>query len=434
MPDREISTASPKESVMEIRSTKLHRFYFSKLSNPYLFYLFLCNFGILFVGMGLFPILPLYAGNFGASPATIGIYLALTYAAITAGSMTTSWMASRFTRKRVYVVMGLAGIPALVLMGQAQALWQVILLTAIIWFTGGVGLSLTNVYTGLFAAESSRGRSFGMLALAQPLGAVLGGLVIARVISWQGYPWMFVALAAVWSLWPFIAIFKIHDRVAISTATKNKATALVSLRSIGTFQLLAAAALLSALTISVGRLGLSLSMDAHDFSASAVSSANVVAGLVTLPLVFLMGTLSDRFGRKQMLMLSYLITAGSVLALIVAAQLWHFWLAAAMSVAAMTATRSLGPALATDLLSPSALDRGLPWINAVNWIAGIVGFAVSGYGMEVLGANSLYLLAAAVTGVAVLALSMICCERRAAGQGEFAWQCQTFYPSLDTQH
>lgn len=419
MPDREISTASPKESVMEIRSKKMHRFYFSKLSNPYLFYLFLCNFGILFVGMGLFPILPLYAGNFGARPATIGIYLALTYAAITAGSMTTSWMASRFTRKRVYVVMGLAGIPALVFMGQAQALWQVILLTAIIWFTGGAGLSLTNVYTGLFAAESSRGRSFGMLALAQPLGAVLGGLAIARVINWQGYPSMFIALAAVWSLWPFIAIFKIHDWVAIATATKNKATALISLRSIGTFQLLAAAALLSALTISVGRLGLSLSMDAHDFSASAVSSVNVVAGLVTLPLVFLMGTLSDRFERKQMLMLSYLITAGSVLALIVVA---------------MMATRSLGPALATDLLSPSALDRGLPWINAVNWIAGILGFAVSGYGMEVVGANSLYLLAAAVTGVAVLALSMIRCERRSTSQGEFAWQCQTFYPSLDTQH
>lgn len=419
---------------MEVRSTKLHRFYISKLGNPHLFYLFLCNFGILFVGMSLFPILPLYAGNFGASPAMIGIYLALTYAAITAGSITTSWMAGRFTRKRTYVVMGLAGIPALVLMGQAQALWQMILLTAIIWFTGGVGLSLTNVYTGLFAAESSRGRSFGMLALAQPLGAVLGGLVIARVISWQGYPWMFVALAVVWSLWPFVAIFKIHDRAAISTATKNKDTAPVSLRSIGTFQLLAAAALLSALTISVGRLGLSLSMDAHDFSASAVSSANVVAGLVTLPLVCLMGTLSDRLGRKQMLMLSYMISAGSVLALIVAAQLWHFRMAAAMSVAAMTATRSLGPALATDLLSPNALDRGLPWINAVNWIAGIIGFAGSGYALEALGASSLYLLAAAMTGVALIALSLIRCERQPTGPGEFAWQCQTFSPKLRAQH
>lgn len=424
--------AESKELAQEVPAPTPH--YLGKLSNSALFYLFLCNFGILFVGMGLFPILPLYAGNFGASPATIGIYLALTYAAITAGSMVTGWMAGRFTRKGTYVAMGLIGIPALVLMGQAQALWQVVILTGIIWFTGGVGLSLTNVYTGLYAAESSRGRSFGLLALAQPLGAVLGGLVIARMVSWGGYPWMFVALAAVWTIWPLVAIFKIRDRAATASPIKEKGAAQVSLRSIATFQLLVAAGLLSALTISVGRLGLSLSMEAQNFSPSAVSSANVVAGLATLPLVALMGALSDRFGRKQMLLVSYLITAGSVLALIVAAQLWHFWLTAAMSVAAMTATRSLGPALATDLLSPQALDHGLPWINATNWIAGIIGFAGGGYAMEALGANQLYLVAAAVTGVALIALSLIRCERRATSQSEYGWQCQTYSPTLGTGH
>ena len=399
-------------------------------SRSVLFYLFLCNFAILFVGMGLFPLLPLYAGEFGASPTLIGVYLALTSAAVTAGSMVTGWLSTRFTRRGTFVAMGLLGIPALVLMGQAQALWQVIVLTGIVWFTGGVGLSLSNVYTGLYAAESSRGRSFGLLAAAQPLGAVLGGLVIARIIGWQGYAGMFIALATVWALWPLAAIFKIRDRKATANKDKDKEIVPVSLRSVATFQLLAGAVLLSGLAISVSRLGLSLSMEAQSFSPGAVSGANVVAGLVSLPLVLLMGALSDRFGRKQMLVLSTVITAGSVLTLVAADQLWHFWLTAALSVAAMTATRTLAPALATDLLAPEALDRGLPWINASGWLAGVIGYAGAGYAMDTLGANNLYLLAATVTGAALLLIGLIRCKRQAVGRDIFAWQCQTFSPAV----
>jgi predicted MFS family arabinose efflux permease len=55
--------------------------------NKQLIYLFLCNFSILFIGFGLFPLLPLYAAEFGASASFIGFYLAVTYIAISVGSI-----------------------------------------------------------------------------------------------------------------------------------------------------------------------------------------------------------------------------------------------------------------------------------------------------------------------------------------------------------
>ena len=47
--------------------------------------LFLSSVIVLFVGMGLFPVLPLYAAQLGASRTTIGLLFSLMYAANSAG-------------------------------------------------------------------------------------------------------------------------------------------------------------------------------------------------------------------------------------------------------------------------------------------------------------------------------------------------------------
>ena len=113
--------------------------------------LFLCNFAILFVGFGVFPLLPVYAARFGATPTLIGFYLAATYLAITLGTLLTGWLSGRVPRKVVFVTAGVLGVLALFLMGQATTFWQVVLLTGVVWFTGGIGLSLVSVFIGLHA-------------------------------------------------------------------------------------------------------------------------------------------------------------------------------------------------------------------------------------------------------------------------------------------
>ena len=373
-------------------------------SKNILVYVFLCNFAILFVGMGLFPLLPLYAAEFGANSALIGIYMAITYISISMGTMLTGWLSEHWSRRKTYLSAGLIGIPALVLLGQASALWQVILLTSVVWFAGGIGLALANVYTGLHANKESRGKAFSLVALASPVGAVIGGMLVGRVVEWQGYPIMFVMTAVVWSLWPVVALLKLKEDPAVKAVKKTSGTAVLRENSDNVFVLILLGVLFSALTISVARLGLSLTMKAQLFTPSQISSATAIGGLVTIPVTLGIGSLSDRLGRKRFLMLSYLVAAIGALTLGFSHQLWHFWIASSLLLAARSSNGSIASALATDLLAPEALGRSLPWVHTMNWVASVIGFAGTGFGIETLGTVGLLL---AATTASIFAAGML---------------------------
>ena len=227
--------------------------------------LFLSNFAILFVGFGVFPLLPVYAAGFGATPTLIGFYLAATYMAITLGNLLTGWLSGRVRRKVVFVTAGVIGALALFLLGQATTLWQVVLLTSVVWFTGGVGLSLVSVFIGLHADEGSRGKWFSLVALTNPLGAVIGGLAVGWMVAWRGYPLMFSMLGLVYAVWPVVGLWKVQDK-PVTKAIKPEAAKLASLRSNRSYHMLLLAVLLSAMTVSVVRIGQSLSMQAIHFS------------------------------------------------------------------------------------------------------------------------------------------------------------------------
>jgi MFS family permease len=355
--------------------------------------LFLCNFAILFIGFGLFPLLPVYATGFGATPSMIGVYLALTYIAISLGAMLPGWLSGRISQKVVFVAAGFLGAPALILLGNAIKFWQVIVLTGTVWFTGGVGISLVSVFTGRFADKDQRGKWFSLIALTTPLGAVIGGATVAWLVEMQGYRVMFTALALVYALWPLVGLLQVRDIPASPTLPPKSGNAL-QVRPGRTFTLLLLSVLLVAMTISISRLGLSLSMKARLFSPAAIAGANAVGGLVTIPFVLGLGLLSDRVGRKLLLAFASLLAALSTVLLISANQLWHFWVVSAAVLVARSISGSLASALATDILAPEVLGKALPGLNSLNWVAGVLGFAGSGYVMETLGRNSLYLMAA----------------------------------------
>jgi MFS family permease len=376
-------------------------------NNQRLVYLFTCNLVILFVGMGLFPLLPLYAAQFGATPTVIGLYYAVMYIASVAGTIATGWLAQRFPAKGLFAAAGGLGVVALVLLGQATALWQVVLLTALVWLGGAIGIPMVGVLTGKLADGGSRGKSFTLMYLAYPLGAVLGGTTVGRLVAWQGYPLMFVVLGAVWAIFPIVGLLAARGapgpRPTSPAAREDEAST-----GLGrTFFVLLVAFLLSAIAVSTGRLGTSLSMQALSFSPGAVASTATVSGLATIPLALLIGALSDRLGRKRFLMLGYLLAAGGALTLSMASELWHFWLAATLMMVAFCTNFAVASALATDILAPESLSRGLPWLSAMDSLASILSFAGTGYVMDTWGETPLYLAAAGVALMAVLQLARL---------------------------
>jgi MFS family permease len=373
--------------------------------NKQLSALFVSNFAILFVGFGVFPLLPIYAARFGATPSMIGVYLALTYVAISLGTLLPGWLSQRVSQKAVFVTAGLFGVPALILLGYAAEFWQVVALTGIVWFTGGVGIALVGVFTGRSAAPDQRGKWFGFIALATPLGAVIGGTAVGWLVESQGYKVMFSVLGLDYAVWPLIGLLLVREPKALRPASAGTRIA-GRVRTGRTFTLLVWTVLLVAMTISISRLGLSLSMKANLFSPAAIARTNVVGGLITIPFVLGLGLLSDRVGRKVLLASAYLLAALSTLLLLRADQLWHFWIASAAVLVARSLSASLASALATDILAPETLGKALPRLSSMNWVGGSLGFAGSGFVIETLGEHSLYWIATlfALAAVAIIGL------------------------------
>jgi hypothetical protein len=69
-----------------------------------------------------------------------------------------------------------------------------------------------------------------------------------------------------------------------------------------------------------------------------------------------------------------------------------------------TVNDSMAGAVATDLLPRAALQRALPRLKAMNWLAGVFTFAGAGYAIEALGTTAIFLASALVALAAAGAL------------------------------
>jgi MFS transporter, DHA1 family, tetracycline resistance protein len=368
-------------------------------------HLFLMNLVTFTAGNGLLPLLPVYARQLGASESLAGLYLASTFAALTVGMMLTGWAAGRVALRRLYLTAVLLAALFFWLAGQATTAGTMTLFTAVVWFCGGVQVTTIHLTIGHAADPASRGRSFSWMYLALPLGALIGGLSLGPLADGLGYRMMFslVGLTHL-SLVPlaFLALAA-KPLSPASPAQPEPATANLS----PAFRLLLTTAFLFNIAVFVGRLGTSLQMETFGFSATAVSSTAAIGGLVSLPFIFWFGALSDRLGRRRFLAINYLTTIVGVLILSQAVTLTQFWLASACLSLAIYPNGAVLSALATDLLRPANLNKGLSLMSMTGSVAAIIGLAVTGYLFHWLGVGNTFGLAAVLAAVATGLLTLL---------------------------
>lgn len=366
------------------------------LKNKQIRYLFLSSFAVLFTGMGLFPLLPLYAAKFGATNSLIGVYFAIMYVANTLGPVVTAWLISRFAKRSVFIAGALVGLPALLLLGLAQNLVQVIILTSLVWFAGGVVMSLVSIFTGLYARDDSRGKAYSLMSMVGPLGALVGGAVLGQLVGRYGYPLMFLVLGLVWMAIPLIGWFGLKEAPAgqVSGAPVPSAGSTGALGA--GFARLLAIIFLGSMSVNVSRLGVSLSMQAAHFSPEAISGASMLGGLAAIPFTLAIGALADRLGSKHFLFISYLLMLGSALLLVGAANEWQYWLASILSTLAFSVSGAMAQSLTGEVVPASALSKGLAWLGTFGAAANILCFAVGGLLFDLLGLPTVFLIAAGV--------------------------------------
>lgn len=235
---------------------------------------------------------------------------------------------------------------------------------------------------GLFAENSQRGKVFGLLGTTTPVGAVIGRLAAGPIADHWGFPTLFVIFAIVAGLVPLTAS-ALDDKPSARRA--NAARALKPSTPGAGFHLLLVASVATGTALFVGRLSTSLAMNEQGFLSSAISSTTAVGGLVALPLPMLLGWLSDRTGRKWVLAGCYLAGAAGLGLLSASESLGQFWMVSSLLSIMSSSGSSVGSALIADLVPRAALGNGLSAFNAMSWIGGMIGFAVTGYVIQIAG-------------------------------------------------
>jgi len=147
----------------------------------------------------LLSLLPIYVRQLGVNATATGFYLALVFAALALGTLSSGWLSARFQRHKGFIIWAnLLSAPAAYLMGQADHIATLTLLTCTVWFLGGIQLTMVNILTGLQAEKSERGRSFGVIGVAPVVGGLLGGLSAGPIVEHGGFAGLFVAAALVY--------------------------------------------------------------------------------------------------------------------------------------------------------------------------------------------------------------------------------------------
>jgi MFS family permease len=266
----------------------------------------LCYLAVFAMGNGFLPLMPIYAEKLGGTKESAGFYLAFAFLCVSGGALVGGRL-SDITRHRRFALAaaGIAEVPATWLVGKVQNIWQLALATGAGWLFLGTTLGIVGAIVGKQAARNERGRLFGILGMTVSLGSLLGGLTFGRMADAWGYPGTFTIAALFMAIVPAAAILLVDKgeaRPVKEDSAPGRETRWVS----GAFLLLLVAATLAWVIAGVGNLGRSLSMNEKGFSNAAITTTAAVGGIVSLPFPLVLGWISDRAGRRTVILASFL--------------------------------------------------------------------------------------------------------------------------------
>ncbi len=356
------------------------------------------------LGNGLLPILPVYAAHLKADHTSTGIYLALTYAALIIGILLAGFIADRWQRRqRLLVVACFACAPSVWLMGQVAQYWTLVFATCVAWFLAGMALSMVNILAGLMAKPEQRGRVFSLLALTVAIGTLLGGATTGPIADRWGFPTLFSMLAAFAILAPVASLFLPEITVSAAIGRNQSGKGRLPRASI----IFLFAVFLGSCAAFSGVLTTSVVMHSQMFKAAAISGTAAVRGACTIPLIILLGRLSDRYSRKNLLLLCFSSAIMGLLILVYSTKLWQFWFSAVFLGTFNMGTRGIGGAWITDMVPRNLIGRAQSLFNGVALAGGIVGFALTGFVLQTFGAETLLILGIGLVIAAILMLLKI---------------------------
>ena len=356
-------------------------------------------------GEMIYPILPLFLTETLRAPATVvGLIEGVAVGASTAIGGISGWLSDRLGRRKPVAFVGYA-LTALTrpLIAAAQV-WQVVLGAR---FAERFGKGIRNAPRDALLAESTahefRGRAFGFERAMDSAGAVIGPLVALLLVGWasmsartifliSGIP---AALAAL-----LILTVPERRRNDVAPAGKLKFSLAGTTREYKRLLFVTAVFGLANsanafLILRSQQLGLD-----HTGTILAYTLYNAIASLASMPA----GAASDRFGRRNVLIVGFAIYAVSYVGFGAANASWLVWPLFALYGLFPALTDGVGKAMAVDSAGTAGRATVIGIYSMVMGVTQIAASYIGGMLWDRIDSRATFYFGAVLAGIAALLL------------------------------
>jgi MFS family permease len=352
----------------------------------------------------LYPILPVFlTQTLNASGSVVGLVEGVAGATQNIVQGFSGWLSDKLQRRKPIALVGyLVAALSKPLIG-ASTTWPGVLGARFMDRLGtGIRSAPRDALVAASVQDAHRGKAFGLEGFGDNFGACVGPLITVFLIASLHVELRTIFyLAAIPGLLAVCMIALVEERRVDVTA---KATLDVNVRRFPTryWKYLIATALFgvgnssnSFLILQTRDIGVSLTTTIVIYAAF-----NLVAALISYPA----GSLSDRFGRRNLLALSFAIFLLTYLGFGLTRNVVVIACCFILYGLYQGIARSVGKALATDLVPSSLRASGLGWYTATTGLLGLMASIVAGRLWDQVGHPAVFFYGAAFAAVGILAL------------------------------
>lgn len=357
----------------------------------------------------IYPLLPVFlASTLGAGALAVGVIEGAAESVAALLKLVSGWWSDRLPRRKPLVLAGytLASI-ARPLIGVAQSVAQVLALRV----ADRVGKGIRGAPRDALIADaidpSQRGLAYGFHRAADHGGAVVGPLVAFALLAWWGASLRLVfllaaipaALAVVTIVWGVKETSRAHPAVAHAPDLRRGGLG-------RTFWWYLAVLLVFTLGNSTDAFLLLRAADLGVPVALApvlwamlhvVKSASNVPG----------GALSDRLGRRPLIIGGWVLYALVYVGFALASEPWHAWTLFAVYGVYFGMTEGVEKAFVADLVRADVRGAAFGWYNLAIGVGALPASLIFGAVWEAVGPAAAFLLGASLAVVAALGLGLV---------------------------
>jgi MFS family permease len=352
----------------------------------------------------LYPILPVFlTQTLRASGSVVGLVEGVAEATQDIVQGFSGWLSDTLRRRKPIALLGyIIAATAKPLIGLSTAWPGVLGARFMDRFGTGLRSAPRDALVASSVQETNRGKAFGLESAGDNLGAFIGPLLGVFLLATLHVPLRTIFyLATIPGLFAVSMIALVKERHATVTA---KSTLDVN---IGRFPARYWKYLLAIALFGVGNSSNSfLILQTRDIGVSLPTTILIYAAfnLVAAAISYPAGSWSDRFGRRNVLAIAFIIFVMTYLGFAVTRNVMAVAACFVLYGLYQGIARSVGKALATDLVPSALRASGLGWYSATTGLLGLMASVVAGQLWDRVGHPAVFFYGAAFATAGSVAL------------------------------